>query len=276
MKNRLLALLMTIVMVISALSMSACSKTAEEDKGTAGESQDLLSTIQERGTIIIATEGCWAPWTYHDENDNLVGFDIEVAQAIAEKLGVEAEFVEVEWDGILAGVDSGRYDTAANGVEVDEDRLEKYNFTDPYAFIHTALIVRNDNTDIESFEDLAGKTTANTLSSTYAAIAESFGADVTGVDDLAETMELLIAGRIDATLNANVSFYDYVEEHPEAEIHIAALTEEASNVCLPLRKDSSTDTLREAITNAISELRAEGKLSEISIKYFGDDITGTN
>ena len=81
----------------------------------AEESKDQLARIQEKGEIVIATEGTWAPWTYTDENGNLVGFDVEIATAIAEKLGVKATFVTVEWDGILAGIDSGRYDIAANG-----------------------------------------------------------------------------------------------------------------------------------------------------------------
>ena len=79
---------------------------------------DMLARIQEKGEIVIATEGTWAPWTYHDEDDNLVGFDVEIAKLIAEKLGVKATFVECEWDSIFAGIDAGRYDMAANGVEI--------------------------------------------------------------------------------------------------------------------------------------------------------------
>mgnify|MGYP000426511544 CR=1 FL=1 len=66
-------------------------------------------------------EGTWAPWTYHDENDNLVGYDVEVATEIAKKLGVEPQFVEGEWDGLLAGLDAGRYDIMVNGVDITPD-----------------------------------------------------------------------------------------------------------------------------------------------------------
>ena len=114
----------------------------------AEESKDQLARIQEKGEIVIATEGTWAPWTYTDENGNLVGFDVEIATAIAEKLGVKATFVTVEWDGILAGIDSGRYDIAANGIDVTEQRSEKYNFSTPYAFNRTALVVRGDKTGV--------------------------------------------------------------------------------------------------------------------------------
>lgn len=224
--KKLVYLLLIMTLCIGMLSLIACGG------GNEAEGKTLLEEVTERGSIIVATEGTWAPWTYHDENDVLTGFDIEVAKAVAEKMGLKVEFVEVEWDGILAGVESGRYDIAANGVEIDDEREEKYDFCSPYAYIHTALIVRNDNTSITKFEDLAGKTTANTLQSTYAKLAESYGATVTGVDDLAQTIELLIAGRIDATLNADVSYYDYLTQHPDAAIKLVALTNDASKVAL--------------------------------------------
>ena len=269
MKKRLTALLLTATMVLSCVTMTGCGN----NKNEADSEKDLLTQIKERGSIIIATEGTWAPWTYHDEKDELTGFDVEVGRAIAEKLGVEPEFVEVELDGNFAGIDSGRYDITCNGVEVDEERAEKYNFTDPYAYMRTAIIVREDDDRIKGFEDLNGMKTANTLQSTYAKLAESYGAEVTGVDDLIQTIELLESGRIDATLNAEVSYYDYVKEHPEAKLKIAALGEDASLVSIPVRKGEQNESLVEALNKAIQELSEEGVLSELSQKYFGSDIT---
>lgn len=239
---------------------------------TQGEG-DLLAQIRERGEIVVAMEGTWAPWTYHDEEDNLVGYDVEVAERIAEKLGVEVEFVEGEWDGLLAGLDSGRYDMMVNGVDITEERLEKYDFTNPYAYNRTAVIVNGDYEEISSLEDLEGKTTANTISSTYAELAEQYGASVTGVDDLNQTFELLLSGRIDATLNAEVTYYDYMKAHPDANLKIATLSDEASQVAIPLRKGEETASLREAVNDALAELDESGELSELSEKYFGTDIS---
>lgn len=236
------------------------------------EEGDLLARIQSKGEIVIATEGAWAPWTYHDEDDNLVGFDVEVAQKIAEKLGVKATFVECAWDSIFAGLDAERYDIAANGIEVTDERAEKYNFTTPYGYIRTALIVRGDNEEITSFEDLDGKKTANSIASTYMTLAESYGAEAVGVDTLDQTIEMVLYGRADATLNAEVSFYDYLRVHPDANIKVVALTEEASHVSIPVRKGEDSASLLEAIDQAIAELTESGELSEISIKYFGNDI----
>ena len=275
--NKLTALTLTAAM---AAALTACGGTAAASSGTAASADataaDLLSEIQARGTITIAMEGTWAPWTYHDENDNLVGYDVEVGTLIAEKLGVEPEFVEGEWDGLLAGLDAGRYDIMVNGVDITPDRAAKYDFSTPYAYNRTAVITRADDDSIQTLEDLNGKTTANTISSTYAQLAEQYGATVTAVDDLNQTFELLNSGRIDATLNAEVTFYDYTKEHPDANVKIAVLTDDANEVAIPMRKGEETATLRAAIDTAIEELRADGTLKALSEKYFGTDISAND
>ena len=118
----------------------------------------------------------------------------------------------------------------ANGVEITDERSEKYDFSAPYGYIRTAIIVRGNDNSIRSFEDLNGKTTANTISSTYALLAEKYGAKPIGVDDLNQTIELLLAGRIDATLNAEVSINDYLKEQPDANIRIVAYDEDVECV----------------------------------------------
>lgn len=281
MKRKLISILLASAIAVGALSgCSQSSPTPQTNSApTPAPSQiaetapDLLTSIREKGEIVVAMEGTWAPWTYHDESDALVGYDVEVAQKLAEKLGVTATFVEGEWDGLLAGLDAGRYDIMVNGVGVTEDRAAKYDFTGPYAYDRTAVIVSGDNNEIQSFDDLNGKQTANTISSTYATLAEEFGATVTGVDDLNQTFELLLSGRIDATLNAEVTYYDYMKAHPDANIKIALLAEDATPIAIPVRKSEETATLREEINAALAELHESGELSELSEKYFGSDIS---
>ena len=245
------------------------------ENGNVGETGDLLSEIQNRGYITVAMEGTWAPWTYHDEEGELVGFDVEVAAAVAEELGVEVRYEEGEWDGLLAGVESGRYDIMVNGVGYTEERAQAYDFSEPYCYNKTALIVRSDNDEISSLEDLEGKTTCNSANSTYQLIAEEYGATVLDVETLDGTLEMVLAGpeRADATLNAEASFLDYMKEHPDAELKIVDYYSELENVCIIMHKGESSDSLREAINGAIDKLREDGTLTELSNKYFGGDIT---
>jgi ABC-type amino acid transport/signal transduction systems, periplasmic component/domain len=235
--------------------------------------KDLLEAIREKGEITIAMEGTWSPWTYHNEKDELVGFDVEVGRYIANYIGVEAKFVEGEWDGLFAGLDSGMYDIIINGVDETPERAEKYDFSDPYAYIRTALVVRSDNKNIKTFEDLKGKTTANSIGSTYMELAEKYGATVKGVDSLGETMSMVISKRADATLNAEPSVLDYMKEQPDAPIRIVALTEDANHVCIPVRKGEQNAALREEINKALAAMREDGTLKQLSEKYFGSDIT---
>ena len=281
MKRRTFISLMSVMAAAGVLTLAGCSSNSGSSAAASGAASsaastgaaDQLAALQANGKLVVALEGAWQPWSYHDESDTLVGYDVEVSRAIAEKLGVEPEYVESDWDSLFAGLDAGRFDIVCNGVEVTDERAKTYDFTTPYGYIHTALAVRKDNEDIKSFEDLKGKTTANSLASTYMELAESYGATVQGIDTLEETIQLLTAGRIDATLNADVSFYDYLNVHPDADFKLVAQTEDASHVAIPVRKGDDSASLLEAINTAIDELRADGTLKALGEKYFGQDIS---
>ena len=159
MKKWIALLLALLLAAIAALAL------AEGEK-------DALAEIRERGTLVIGTEGNWSPWTYHDEADTLTGFDVEIGTLIAEGLGVKPDFKEAAWESLLAGVETGRFDIICNGVGFTPVRAEKYAFSDSYAYTTAVLVVRKDNEDIKTLDDLKGKKTTNSPNSTYAMMAE--------------------------------------------------------------------------------------------------------
>ena len=232
---------------------------------------DLLDEILQRGTLIIGTEGTYSPNSYHDESGTLVGFDVEVAQAVAAKLGVEAQFVEAEWDSLFAGMDAGWIDVVVNEVEYSEQRAQKYDFSQPYTYVHGALLVAADNAEIQSFDDLKGRRSAQNLTSSWGLQADSYGAELVSVDTLAQCIDLLNTGRADATLNAETAFYDYLNQHPEAPVKIVALSDSTTSSLIPVRKDNAK--LLQAINEALDEMKSSGELAALSEKYFGSDIT---
>lgn len=240
--------------------------------GCSSKSEDTsLKDVQAAGELKIGLEGDWQPFSYHDEDDNLVGYDVEVATKVAEKLGVKAVITEGPWDGLLTGLDTGVYDVVVNGVDVTPERSETFDFTDAYAYDHIDLVVKKDNTTITSFEDLKGKKSANSTGSTYAEMGEEYGATVSNVPTLAETMELVLNGTVDATINADTSIQDYLNTTGEKGLKVVAQDDEATEYAIPVKKGNNS--LKEAINDALKELREEGTLKELSIKYFGADLT---
>ncbi|ARP85699.1 amino acid ABC transporter substrate-binding protein [Bordetella genomosp. 9] len=234
--------------------------------------QDDLAQIKKAGVIRIGTEGTYAPFTYHDAK-GLTGFDVEIGRAIAQRLGVKADFVEGKWDGLIAGLDAGRYDAVINQVGITDARKAKYDFSDPYISSQAVLIVRDDNRTIKSFDDLKGKRSANTLTSNFGKLAQKYGAQVVPVQGFNESIDLLLSGRVDATINDNLSFLDFKKHKPDAKVRAVASdkTAEFSESGVLVRKGNPD--LVAAINKALADIKADGTYKKISEKYFGTDLS---
>src|SRR5919112_1920157 len=160
------AFLVTLTASVAALALSACGGSDGGDAGGDAGGDDL--GLVSDGTLTVATEGTYRPFSYHDEGSgDLVGYDVEVAQAVADKLGLEVQFQETQWDAIFAGLDAGRFDTIANQVSITPERKEKYRFSKPYTISHGVIVVNEGDTSIAGFDDLDGKTTAQSLTSNW-------------------------------------------------------------------------------------------------------------
>ncbi|HEY6145081.1 MAG TPA: amino acid ABC transporter substrate-binding protein [Solirubrobacterales bacterium] len=232
---------------------------------------DTLAAVQSSGELRIGTEGTYAPFTYHDGANKLVGFDVEIGEAVAGKLGVKPVFVEGKWDGLIAGLDANRYDAVINQVGITDQRKQKYDFSAPYIVSKAVLIVRDDNTDIKDFADLKGKRAAQSLTSNYAAMATEAGAELLGTNGFDESVQLVLTKRADATINDSLSFLDFKKQKPDAPVKIVAEQEDSAASGIIVRKGDPEFVA--ALDKALEEIKADGTYQTIADKYFGQDVS---
>lgn len=268
--------LLTLLSLLLAItvSLAACSSSEKEEAKNTNNSAaktDLYTQVKDSGVLTIGTEGTYPPFTFHDKSNKLTGFDVEVAEEVAKRLGVKAEFKETQWDGMFAGLDAKRFDMIANQVGIQPDRQQKYDFSDPYIESSAVLVVHENNNDIKSFKDLKGKSSAQSLTSNYAEIAKSNGAKLTGVEGFTQAAELVISKRVDATVNDKIAFLDYKKQKPDAPVKVVATAKDASVMGLMFRKDSGK--LVEEVNTALQAMKADGTLAKISNKWFGEDVS---
>ncbi|HEY3572237.1 MAG TPA: amino acid ABC transporter substrate-binding protein [Arthrobacter sp.] len=258
-----------------ALALTACgggSGGGGSSTPASGGSDTSLSDVKSKGEIVIATEGTYKPFSFHAEGaGDLTGYDVEIARAVAEKLGVKANFQETQFDGIFAGLDAKRFDTIANQISINAERKAKYDFSKPYTVSTGVIVTKADNSSINSFESLKGKTTAQSLTSNFYKLAVDAGANVQSVEGWAQGVSLVRQGRVDAIVNDKLTYLDYAKTNPDAGLKIAAETTDKSESAFVFRKGSTE--LTSAVDKALDELRADGTLAKISEKYFGTDVT---
>ncbi|CDL84295.1 amino acid ABC transporter substrate-binding protein [Xenorhabdus szentirmaii] len=251
-----------------SLLLAGAAALAISAPGYAGKDLDAIKTS---GVFKIGTEGTYPPFTYHDTNNTLTGFDVDIAREIARRLNVKPEFMEVKWDGLIAGLDAKRFDAVINQVGVTPERAAKFSFSIPYTTSQVVLITRDNNNTIKTFADMKGKRSAQSLTSNYGQLATSYGASLVSTDGFNQAIDLVATGRADATLNDRLSFLDFKKQRPNAPVKIVAEQADASKSAVLLRKGDPE--LAEAINKALQELKEDGTYARISKKYFGVDIS---
>jgi len=167
--------------------------------------------------VRIATDATWPPFeSVNEQTKEIEGFDIDLMTAIAERAGLEIEFVNVAWDPLLAGMAQCQYDAAISAMTITEERKEKFLFSDPYFFAGQMVTVRIDNTKIAGKHDLSGKVVGAQIGTTGSFEVEKIGgATLKTYDDIGLAMQDLINGQIDAVVADNPLVLGYVGEHPD-------------------------------------------------------------
>ncbi|GGH64672.1 transporter substrate-binding domain-containing protein [Rothia aerolata] len=247
--------------------LAACSPSS-----SSSSSEDKLQAIKDAGTIRIGMEGTFRPWGYHDEKTNeLVGMEKEIGDLIAADLGVEAEYIETQWDSLIAGVDSDRYDIVINNVAPTEERQQKYDFSTTYVASKGKVAVKKDS-ELQKVEDIAGHTAASSETSNFRTLLEGQGATIVTVTGFDEAIEQVLSGRVDCCGNDAVTFAAYDQEHPNADYRLLeGELGDASESAILMPKGQ--DALKNAINDSLKKHTDNGDLKAIYEKYVGMDLT---
>ena len=273
MKSPRKAIISSAVIAATALVLAGCSASVSASAPTSGSGADgSLAAVQKAGTLTVGTEGTYRPFSFHEGGSGaLTGYDVEIIRSVAAKLGVKAKFEETQWDAIFAGLKAGRFDVIANQVSITPERTAAYAFSKPYTHSTGVIVVLSGNTSITSFASLTGKTTAQSLTSSWYTLAKDSGATVEGVEGWAQSVALVEQGRVDATINDKLTFLDYKKQTGAAKFKVAAETDQKSASAFAFKQGSTT--LVKAVDGALADLTADGTLAKLSEKYFGADVS---
>lgn len=217
--------------------------------------------------IRVATDATWPPFEYVDtETGEIVGFDIDLFNAIAEKAGIEVEFVNVEWDPLLAGVAQGTYDAAISSITIKADRLEQMDFSDPY-YVAGQIIVAKTDTAITGAAGLSGKTVGVQTGTTGDdEVSAMSGVNVTGYDEIGMAFVALLNGQIDAVVCDTPVASGYVSKYDTLKTVGEVLTTEEYGIAMP----KGSDELMSKINTALAEVKADGTIDELVQKWLVD------
>ncbi len=254
-------------------SLSACSQASSESSTASNTASDTnkddstqetasVTTVTE-GKLTMATNATFPPYEYYDGND-VVGIDAEIAAKIAEKLGLELEIQDMEFNSIITSVNQGKADMGMAGMTVSEDRLKNVDFSDSYAKGVQVVIVKEDS-DIKTIDDLSGKKIGvqlNTTGDIYA--TEDFGKDnVQQFNKATDTVLALTQGKVDAVIIDKAPAEVFVEQNEGLTLLDSSYADEDYAICF---KKGNTE-LQKAVNDALNELIEDGTVQAIIDKY---------
>lgn len=240
---------------------------------TSAHATDLLDTVKHAGVLRIAMEGTYPPFDYRNNDGQLEGFDVEVAKAVAARLGVKPEFITTEWSGILAGLQAGKFDVIVNQVGITPARKQVLDFSEPYIYSAATLLQRrNDTRQFKSLEDLKGLKVGVTMGSNYVDLVKTNRAvNLQVYPGTPENLSDLAAGRIDAALNDRLMIKYLIKNS-----HLPLRPGESipggeTEMGIPFRKGNPK--FAKAVNDAIGTMRQDGTLKKLSMQWFGTDTT---
>lgn len=235
--------------------------------------EDVLDSVKSSGVLKIGIEGTYPPFTYRNDNGEFVGFDIDVAKAVAAKLGVKPEFVATEWSGIIAGLEAGKFDVIVNQVTITPQRREALDFSQPYLYSAAQLIQRADDPhDYGAPGALNGKKIGVTLGTNFADLAKTIpGVTVLTYPGAPEKLRDVALKRVDASMDDRLMLPYLIKTSNLPLKPGAAVKGGETQMGIPFRKGNPK--FAAALNGALNAMQQDGTLTKLSMKWFGADYT---
>lgn len=258
------------ILLTFSVILSACGNN---DDDTAQES-NLLQEVKDRGVLKVGLMGTYQPYNFLNEDGEMDGFDADIAKGIAERLGVEVEFVAQEFSGMIAGLQAEKFDVVVSQMTITDERKEQMDFSEPYITNSVKVIVRDDNDTITSKEDFVGNDIGvglGTNDETYLRtelMPEVGDFTIKTYDDVITSLKDLDAGRIDATINNMYAIHPVLENNG---FQIKAVGEpvKSDQAGIAVRKEN--EEFLEAVDEALAEMKEDGTHSDIFVKWFNEE-----
>lgn len=265
------------MMMVAMLAVFAgCSSSSDTNSGTAdsGTAQDnSLQNVLDKGTLVLGLDDSFPPMGFRDENNNIVGFDIDVATEVANRMGVELKLQPIEWSTKEMELNTGSIDCLWNGLSIDDERKQAMDLSEPYMTNRMVLVVLNDS-EYTDQASLAGKTIGVQNGSTAEKIleesdfAKTIGNTIGFKDNITAFMELETKG-IDAIfMDEVVANYAITSQNKDFKVLEDGLTEE--EYAVGFKKGNTA--LKNEVQKYIDEMKADGTMTQISEKWFGKDV----
>ena len=271
MKKKVVFIIITFFLISLIAGCSFGGKEVIPVNGSEGKDNDMsvMSRIEKNKVLNVAFEGTYPPFNFLDDNDKFQGFDVDISNEIAERLGVKANFIATKWDGLIGGLKADKFDIIIGQMTVTEERKKSVDFTDPYVITGSVLVTREDTNDITKLEDIKGKKVGVGGGTTFEEVANSVeGADVKLYKAVSDYIQDLTNERLDVIINDQLLISYNIKEN-KLPIKIASDIVNKDEIGMAVNKGNEDFITK--VNTALTEMKDDGTYNEIYKKWFGSE-----
>lgn len=272
MKKLKKTVIVALTIVFAAALFAGCGSN-NSNSGNEQKGENALERVKKSGVLKIGLEDSFPPMEFRDKQNVLKGFDIDMSNAIGKKLGVKTQFISTDFNGIILALKSGKFDAIVSGMSITDERKKQIDFSQPYIMSGQIIVVKNDNSQIKAVSDLKGKTVGVELGTTGEKSASKLSGlkEVKKYDKATEALQDLGTGRIDAVIiDEPVGRYYMTSTDKKGQYKV--LTEKLTSEPMGIGFKKGDKELENEVQKAINELKKDGTMSKISVKWFGKDL----